>query len=224
MNFRSTSCCAWQEITGLSTHSTPKDAMITFCKANLTQGESRIMYHSSPANQNRLYSFYLFSAAVHTAKSGGSKFLQSVGEDYGSKFAKFILDNKLGTITESPVKPNMAFHEEHSNRIWIWATDQKAIETWWENEKKTNSSLKAEQEKEFSKLKNQPNPNANQIPQAPAVQQAAIYFIPPPKAQQAPAIIFKEDLNLFKEDTNDDDEYELPDWDDDEDDEDELYF
>ena len=155
--FNSTKCCAYSEITGLSSHTTPKDAMITFCRANLNQAESRVMYHTAPSTQNRLYSFYLFSAAIATPTRKDT-YLSNIGDDYGSKFAKFILENKLGEIVESPLRPNMAFHEDHSNKIWIWATDQGMIEKWWEAEKKSNAILKAEQEKALSQLKTKPIP------------------------------------------------------------------
>ena len=191
--------------------------MYAFCKANLSQGESRVMYHTSPSTQNRLYSFYVFTAAVASPNRGDTSYLSKVGEDYGSKFAKFILDNKLGEITESPIRQNQAFHEDHSNRLWIWAPDQKMIEKWWEAEKKSNSSLKAEQEKQLSQIKAKPLPV--QHPPVMHVQQIKADFWrnaqanigklkPLPNPQPAYGLYAIPEA----------DDYELPDWNDDEDD------
>ncbi len=199
MKFRDTSCCAWQEISNLSQHPTPEDAMKSFCELNFGAAESRVKYHTMQSLQNHLYSFYLFSTAVNTpGTEKESSYLPKFGTDYGSKFAKFIQENKLGTVVESPMMVNAAFHADHSNVVWIWAPDEAAIQKWWADSQET-FRRRAEEAKQVAKemlekaaqMKVAKAP-APQMPMARGAYQGVIMNMPIPVPEPA---------------------YILPDWD-----------
>lgn len=123
LSFHTTQCCGFQELSGLSMYlSNPKQAMLDFCESVLTRP---VKYGSYTARPDALYSFYLFSAAVTTGSIDRSGC-------YGAQFAKFIEDNNLGTITASPVKVNAGWHPNHSNQIWLWGPDVKALRAWYD--------------------------------------------------------------------------------------------
>jgi hypothetical protein len=75
-----------------------------------------------------LYSFYIFSAAVD---HDGSP-LHGSERAYGHNFAQFIRDNELGKVWETDHVANEAFHPDHSNKLWMWAPDEKALYKWRE--------------------------------------------------------------------------------------------
>jgi hypothetical protein len=111
-----------KEITNLSSHSTAKEAMASFCQLNLRK---KPKYCGQEWNsKGQLYCFYLFT-------SGGS----SYRGDYGGNFAAYIKKHKLGYVTASPPVQNLAFHPEHANQAWLWSPDVKALEKWWDERK-----------------------------------------------------------------------------------------
>jgi hypothetical protein len=123
MNMFKTQCCAIQEIGGLSNHPDARDAMIAFCKTNFA---APVKFGTANARADTLYSFYLFTAAT------GSPYYKP----YGSNFAKFIRDNKLGRVWASPSRKNEAFHSDHENQVWIWMPNRLALKSWWEKTRK----------------------------------------------------------------------------------------
>lgn len=46
----------------------------------------------------------------------------------GTRLAKYIKDNKLGTVTASPVRTNP--NSRNRIRTWIWCVDRKALKKW----------------------------------------------------------------------------------------------
>ena len=50
---------------------------------------------------------------------------------YGKNFYNFILENKLGEVWESPLRPNKAWHPDHENQVYVWMPDHAAILAWW---------------------------------------------------------------------------------------------
>src|SRR5438045_3407765 len=98
MNVRATGCCGVQEFTGLSTHTTPEDALLSFCQLLFGASEARRSAWDPPTKGRTtytlisyLYSFYMFTAAIYPTKPEESQ--------YGHKFAKLIRDNKLGQVS-----------------------------------------------------------------------------------------------------------------------------
>lgn len=59
-------------------------------------------------------------------------FSDNVDNGNGEKLAKFIVNNKLGIISETtPFKnPN----NNHTIKGWIWTIDKKALATWFKAE------------------------------------------------------------------------------------------
>lgn len=122
--YRNTLCCALEEIDKLAAFDgNPKAAMVSFCQANL--GRPVVWKIRDPSGNDKgangaLFSFYFFTAAVYKGKVS-----------YGAQFARFIAENGLGQVIESPLMTNMAFHTDHGNQVWIWMPDLKALTKWW---------------------------------------------------------------------------------------------
>jgi len=124
------------EISGLRMYGSPEEAMEAFCRANLEDGKS-LAYKGYRCQPRTLYSFYMFTGSIPITGKVSNEWVVELGfvpidRDYGPKFAKFIVEKGLGSVTESPPVPNKAFHPDHANVIWIWAPDKKAIDGWWE--------------------------------------------------------------------------------------------
>ena len=122
MQMVKTQSCALQEIAGLSSHDSAELAMREFCKQNFS---APVKYGGVIASRDSLYSFYLFTAS-----------LAGYCLPYGTNFAKFIRDHKLGEVWESPKITNLAFHSDHKNQVWVWMPDVKALRKWWDNQVK----------------------------------------------------------------------------------------
>lgn len=115
-----TNSCCIQEIAGLKVYAgKPEEAMKAFCKLNLKP--TGVKYHGFTARAKTLYTFYYFTAAVKKQKGD---------DNYGTQFAKFIRDNKLGVLTPSPVKKNYGFHSDHFNQVWLWHPNLSALQKW----------------------------------------------------------------------------------------------
>lgn|SRR3990167_642174 len=117
MNFVKTSCCAITDIDHLSAHLTPKDAMVSFCQQALLDLPR---FGKDVGVQDQIFSFYLFTAAVSPSH-----------RPYGQDFYRFIIDNNLGEVWQSPLRRNKAWHPDRSNQVYVWMPDHDAIKTWW---------------------------------------------------------------------------------------------
>lgn len=123
MTLHTMQCCAFQEIANLGSHYSGEEAMEAFCKT--AWGTTTFTkYRGFNSKPKTLYCFYVFSAPT-----GG---FYTSARQYGHDFAKFIKDNKLGIVMESPKALNLAFHADHSNILWVWAPDSTAVWKWWE--------------------------------------------------------------------------------------------
>lgn len=119
----STQSCAMSEISGLSNYKDkPKLAMQHFCRLNIKETEG-LMYHRYQGLTGKMFAMYSFSAPVYKAgRSGG---------EYGPQFAKFIKENKLGIVIQTPAVENEIFHPDHKNRVWIWVVNKENLKKWW---------------------------------------------------------------------------------------------
>jgi hypothetical protein len=126
MEMRNTSCCAIQEIAELRQHETAQEAMFAFCRQNIVQKPKFQNPKVDPApieaRGGEIFCFYLFTANVDAGQ-------------YGQNFAKFIEDNKLGTVVTTEPRSNRAYHGEQRCQAWIWTVDQAAIKAWWAENK-----------------------------------------------------------------------------------------
>ena len=50
---------------------------------------------------------------------------------YGSKFAAYIKEHKLGSVVKSVKRPNRNCHPDHMDQVWVWAPDVEALRKWW---------------------------------------------------------------------------------------------
>lgn len=126
MHLHKTSCCAVQDIGGLSTHQTAKAAMISFCQQAILKPP---MFGRAAGARDQIYSFYLFTAAVYP-KGKYTGYGRSYSP-YGKEFCDFIRDNNLGEVWESPARPNKAYHPDRENQVYVWMPNHVAIKAWW---------------------------------------------------------------------------------------------
>lgn len=112
MILRQMTCCGFNEISGLSSHRSAKDAMRAFCETFTRFGSRRIG------------AFYIFTAVVKSTTDNAA------GE-YGDNFAKFIKNNKLGEVTATVVRVNRRNVPGHFLQGWIWSPSEANLKAWW---------------------------------------------------------------------------------------------
>lgn len=102
-------CCGIKELSGLSQYpDNPADAM---------QNIGRMIYISTSNHYiGKHFRYIVFSQAGKNSH-------------YGEVFAKYILDNNLGSLVETDwhVNPN----SKNQLKVWVWTTDHHALDTWW---------------------------------------------------------------------------------------------
>jgi hypothetical protein len=97
--------------------------MKAFCKLTLP---GLTKFGGTPHQSGHtLYSFYVFSAALDYYGEG-----LYGGRNYGEEFAAYIRANNLGKVIETDNVPNVAFHPDHCNKLWIWTPDETALYKW----------------------------------------------------------------------------------------------
>jgi hypothetical protein len=152
-------CCGIKEINGLSYHTTAKSAMLGFCgviypdpKENeakwkraceLAEKERVPYYHPGftggttsgatydSVEQYSKFRFAIFSEAIHPVYHGEGR--KGWAYQYGRMFAKFIQDNKLGSLVTTEN------HELNPNsgslvKVWVWGIDHDALKAWYKKE------------------------------------------------------------------------------------------
>lgn len=125
MSFTYITGCAAQAISNLGGHSDPAEAMKYFCTQQI-DATSRFGVDFSGS----LNSFYVFVAGPEVPGKSHSK----AWVKYGTEFAQFIVNNKLGTVQTLGPKINMKFHPDTTCQIWIWSPDDKAVFNWWKTQ------------------------------------------------------------------------------------------
>lgn len=129
LTFKATGCCGIQELTGLSTHTRPEEAMAVFCAQVL--GKIRAVAYADRVSgnfnsgPNHMYSFYLFTAAVYESGTGPQR-------PYGQNFADFIKAHRLGQVSTLPARPNFAFHPDHKIQAWLWKPSLRGLRAWYQ--------------------------------------------------------------------------------------------
>lgn len=124
-------CCGVTEIGNLSEYPNPEAAMARF-----VGNCQRMRFDTKSKTYNKyihLQAFYVFTAVVYERETGRHP-------TYGPDFAKYIRDNRLGSVKESPMRFNTN-EPEHRLRVYVWAPNKKAINKWW---KAYNEKLAAE--------------------------------------------------------------------------------
>ncbi len=123
--------CAAAPIENLGEHANALDAMSAFCRLALGNiAEFTKKYQT-------LFTFYVFIAGPEVAAGEpGSSHHSKPWVKYGTEFAAFIEENKLGLVSTLPPRLNLKFHPKSTAQIWIWHPDQTALENWWKNQSK----------------------------------------------------------------------------------------
>lgn len=114
-------CCTTDAINGLSGSKGPEEAMRDFCKA--VYGTKSKYDYDGPKN---FMPFYVFTA-------GNEDVYDGVGgwQKYGTTFAEFIKDNKLGKVVSPGRAHNMRHHPDTWCQTWVWMVDNKALKKWY---------------------------------------------------------------------------------------------
>lgn len=128
MEFECLTCCAVQEITELSSHRTPHEAMKAFCHEQfLLDDFGDEQGWGKPHLREKLSGFYIFTGVI---KHNDGSNADPRGLRYGPAFAAFIRRNGLGRVTASVPAPNRQNHPHHILKVWVWAPYQGAMERW----------------------------------------------------------------------------------------------
>lgn len=143
MDIHNTHCCGIQELGTIAAHfqrgygmlrdikdldACGTEALVAFCRQSI---QTKPKYRHLTMHDSALSSFYFFTAKVN-------------GDDpdtYGHRFAKFLTDNNLGYVWESPRKQNAAyysFEKDHNVQVWVWSPNTKAVHDWWDKWQKAN--------------------------------------------------------------------------------------
>jgi hypothetical protein len=114
MFINDTGCCAVMEIINLKFGGSPHSIMKRLDEEFYYD---EIVKHEIP-------SFIIFTGVVGYTNS-------KVKPKYGPDFKKFILKNKLGTVTETQAAPNRVNHPSHLVKVWVWTPAPMNLKKWW---------------------------------------------------------------------------------------------
>lgn len=128
--------CAVSSIEKLGSHSGPVDAMRYFCNNELGKLNDFCKKYGT------LAAFYTFVAGpeVPFGEPGGSHHSSATWVKYGTEFAQFIRENKLGEVATVGPKINFKHHKTTTAQVWLWNPDQAALEAWWTAQCKTSDN------------------------------------------------------------------------------------
>lgn len=122
--------CACVGLQDLGMEKDAKSAMLRFCSLQLTSYVTR--YGGTNKNEyNKLEAFYIFVAGPEESGSYHSK----KWTKYGTEFAAFITENKLGTVVSPGKTKNLKHHPSTTCQTWVWMPDQPNLIKWWETNK-----------------------------------------------------------------------------------------
>lgn len=119
--------CAIMSLEKIGSCSGPVEVLTTLCESELGK------LHKFRDTYGTLACFFVFSAGPEVKGFGHSK---SHWLRYGTEFAKYLVDNKLGEVVTLGPKRNLKHHPKTTAQIWVWSPDQKAVEKWWTNQQK----------------------------------------------------------------------------------------
>jgi len=125
--------CAIMGIKDLAlNHTNANAAMVTFCCLQLGT-INKFRPNLEVGKMGKLANFYVFSCGPEVPHDhpNGSHHSKAHWLKYGTEFAQFILDNKLGELVTLGPKFNMKQHPRTTAQIWVWSPDQTALEQWW---------------------------------------------------------------------------------------------
>ena len=107
MSVRSTSCCGLNEFYGFASHRTAK-SVVKSILTDLGVGRYRTIESITP--------FILFTE------------VKEKGEDRGEKLARYIKENKLGSVVKTPTRINP--NSDNKLHCFIWTINKKNLKEW----------------------------------------------------------------------------------------------
>lgn len=142
MELEDTQCCAIKEINGLSDYADPAHAMNNLCEQLQDDdlygdGDDGHYDHNNnwiPTKSGKLQipGLITFTGVVKWEKGAG----RTGDVTYGPKFAAFIMKEKLGAVTQSPLTTNRINHPGRQIRAWMWKPNVKQLNAWWAKQQK----------------------------------------------------------------------------------------
>ena len=108
-------CCGVKEISGLSDYESAAYAMQDFWNTTYGRKVPNLIGNNLVPAPMVNFRYCIFTQARHTY-------------DYGIDFAKFITNNKLGTIAETDFNTNP--NSGNDVKVWIWTIDHNALGRW----------------------------------------------------------------------------------------------
>lgn len=124
--------CAVTSISSLGSCKNPIDALQQFCKVELG------VPNCYTPSYGKLTCYYIFCAGpeVKSTEVGGTHHSKDHWPKYGTEFAQFLIDNKLGEVVTLGPKKNLRHHPTSTAQVWAWSPDQTALEEWWNKHQK----------------------------------------------------------------------------------------
>ena len=128
------SSCAISSLSGIGEFSNPVDILRSFCQTEL----GRVTRFN--AGYKHLAAFYVFSAGpeVRSTDPGGTHHSKDHWPRYGTEFAQYLVENRLGEVSTLPPKLNLRHHNTSTAQVWLWSPDQTELQNWWKNQQEVN--------------------------------------------------------------------------------------
>lgn len=124
--------CAAASISNLGAHKNAFDATVELFKATLGMPSAN-RYGTSDAPKFKLMnSHYIFIAGPEAKPGeGGRSHHSKAWVSYGTEFAQYLLDHRLGTVATAGQILNAKYHPTTTCQVWIFQPNQNACEQWW---------------------------------------------------------------------------------------------
>ena len=130
-----TDTCTCYNISNLGMGKNAHNALAEVCA-----GHSKYNGWSRKPKLNTLPAHFVFSAGPEDKGHGHSK----EWVKYGTEFAAYIVEHKLGKIVTLPKIKNKKHHPDTYCQVWLWQPDQEAMEAFYNaNYKQICTMLKA---------------------------------------------------------------------------------
>lgn len=118
--------CACGCIAQLSSEKNAESAMMSFVRSAIHA--TRTKFKRSAGNYTNPYAHYVFVAGPERPNTGD----RGYWSDYGTSFAAYIQEHKLGNVVTLPPVRNAKWHPGTTCQVWLWQPDKEALVKWFE--------------------------------------------------------------------------------------------
>lgn len=127
--------CAIGSIQNIGEHKDAVELFAAICKNQLGLPDR----YSANKAYGKMICFYIFCAGpeVVSTEKGGNHHSKDHWPQYGTEFARFLIDNNLGMVGTLGQRENVKHHPGFTAQLWMWAPNQEACEQWWTEYQKT---------------------------------------------------------------------------------------